>query len=272
MNSLKLRLNQNIFQGINTVPLSLTEAGGYFAKAVGRKPAKGRVIYYLNAHTLRLILRFPELKEAYQRATIVYFDGWGAVWLARLAGLECKERITTGDFFGDFLKEAEKVRLSLFLVGGTPEVINKTVERLSAEFPNLIIKGYSHGYFSDSGRLEKKIATANPDLLLVGTGSPKQELWLDRNPELAEGRTAWVVGGLFDYLSGKSPKAPKIIGKLYLEWLFRLACEPGRLFKRYFIGLPELVLRLGLPALKKDTISDKKYQLDSWRQSNKSKK
>lgn len=183
-------------------------------------------------------------KRVYKKATAVYIDGWGAVWIAKIAGIKCPERITTMEFFYDFCEICEKKNLKIFLLGGTKSTIDSAVRNLNERFPKIKIVGYYHGYFSNSKVIITKINQTYADFLLVGMGSPKQELWLNKYQHSLEVTTCWSVGSMFEYVAKDKLKAPDWLGNFHLEWLFRLSIEPKRLWKRYLIDLPLLTIKI----------------------------
>ena len=88
------------------------------------------------------------------------------------------------------------------------------------------------------------IAELKPDIVLVGMGTPQQELWVDHNIDRVEAPVLWTVGALFDYLSGRTPRAPHWIADNGFEWIFRLAVEPRRMWRRYLLGNPAFLYRV----------------------------
>ena len=108
--------------------------------------------------------------------------------------------------------------------------------------------GTHHGYFGidspHSERVLEHIAERRPDILLVGMGTPLQELWVDRWFDRLEAHVVWTVGGLFDYVSGRTPRAPHWMADHGLEWTFRLAMEPRRMWRRYLLGNPAFLWRV----------------------------
>ena len=108
--------------------------------------------------------------------------------------------------------------------------------------PRLDVVGSHHGYFEvgspHNDRVIEHIREHRPQIVLVGMGTPKQELWVDRYAEEFDGAVVWTVGALFDYVSGHIPRAPRWLSDNGLEWIFRLAIEPSRMWRRYLIGNP----------------------------------
>lgn len=199
----------------------------YLAHAFGFRQKAPKVVFYLNTHTIRLVCEDEKLGKSYRVADAVYCDGWGAVWLARLAGVRIKERATTMDFFHVFCETAQNNKLKIFLLGGNNGVADRAMRRLGMLYPGLKIVGCSDGYFNNTEEIIKKINQSKPDVLLVGMGTPRQEKWLVENKNKLKIQLGWAVGSLFEYLAEDKPRSPVWLGKLHLEWLFRMIVEPN---------------------------------------------
>jgi hypothetical protein len=110
------------------------------------------------------------------------------------------------------------------------------------------VRGAHHGYFQigteHSERVVEHIAEQKPDVLLVGMGTPLQELWVDHYFDRLDARVVWTVGALFDYVSGRVQRAPHWMADHGLEWIFRLALEPRRMWRRYLLGNPVFLWRV----------------------------
>src|SRR5205807_8341367 len=105
-----------------------------------------------------------------------------------------------------------------------------------------------HGYFAmgshHDDRVVEHINSCRPDILLVGMGTPKQELWVQRHADRLNVDVVWTVGALFDFVSGRVPRAPGWLADNGLEWIFRLAVEPRRMWRRYLLGNPIFLSRV----------------------------
>lgn len=165
--------------------------------------------------------------------SIVYPDGNGVVWTLRMLGWSCPARMATTDIIWDVLSAAESRSLKVGFYGGRPDVLNQTVKVLKERFPRLDIVVASHGYVEVD---PVDAATWPVDILFVGLGAPKQEIWSHEVLCQGGGYSILTCGGLFDFISGNSPRAPKWMQQHGLEWLFRVLQEPRRLFLRYFLG------------------------------------
>ena len=159
----------------------------------------------------------------------LYPDGIGVVWVLRIAGYQVS-RIAGADLWLALMKRAEQHKLRVFLVGGRPEVLDRTVSKLLVVCPSLEIVGARDGYSDPdlAANLKKEIELANPHIVTVGLGTPLQEqliqkLWIE-NPT----RCYMGVGGTYDAFTGVVQRAPLWIQRAGLEWLYRLIREPSR--------------------------------------------
>jgi exopolysaccharide biosynthesis WecB/TagA/CpsF family protein len=174
-------------------------------------------------------------------------DGVPILWGASLAGRPLPGRIATTDVFHDFARAASAHGISFFFFGGTEEVNAKAVATVRALYPELKIAGARHGYFApqEEDRVIAEISATKPDIVWVGLGIPRQELFVARNLEKFVGAT-WVktCGGLFDFLAGRVSRAPGWMQRMGLEWVYRVYLEPRRLFWRYFSTTPHALYRM----------------------------
>jgi len=203
-------------------------------------------LLYANAHTLELGQRDALLVRALERADVVFCDGFGVQVTCRALGLEPPPRNTPPDWIDELSGALATDRRSLFLLGGEPGVAAAAGAELSRRHPDLRLVGEHHGRFDRGSSADEEvlrtIERAAPDVLLVGLGQPRQELWIDRHrdrlPAIVIG-----VGALYEWLAGSDRRAPAWATGRGLEWAFRLLRHPRRHFRRYVIGLPTLFAR-----------------------------
>lgn len=188
--------------------------------------------------------KHPELLDIFRHADLVTADGMPIVWASRLLGTPLKERVTGADLVAEIASLAAKKNYSIFMMGGRAGAAQKSAERLSLLNPNLRIAGILEPYvFSEGEKIEcmqegdkiivDQINRANADILLIGFGTPKQELWFNRNRYLLKVPITIGIGGTFEFISGITARAPDWMQKGGLEWIFRLSQDPKRLWKRY---------------------------------------
>jgi N-acetylglucosaminyldiphosphoundecaprenol N-acetyl-beta-D-mannosaminyltransferase len=211
------------------------------------KTGSKALVCYVNAHCLNLAEDISDYKRVLDEADIVYPDGKAVVWAARFLGVPAPERVNAGDFIVDFLKEFARQESKLYLLGAKQAVLEKAVDRLKADIPELHIAGCHDGYFSEAEeeKVVGRINEAEPDLLILGMGVPRQELFLLRNREKLNVPVCWVVGNLFNYLAGETRRAPQWMINSGFEWAHRLFVEdPRRLWRRYLFGNPRFIFRV----------------------------
>ena len=202
----------------------------------------------MNAHVLNQSFSNPELRRALQSSDLVYCDGYGVRLAAKLIGLPVPHRMTGADWIWGVAALCQESGRSLYLLGSDPGASSEAAAALRRWYPRLKVAGTHHGYFElgspHSERVVEHIAEHRPDVLLVGMGTPQQELWVDRYFDRIEAPVVWTVGALFDYVSGRVPRAPHWIADNGLEWIFRLAIEPRRMWRRYLLGNPAFLWRV----------------------------
>ena len=154
------------------------------------------------------------------------------------------ERLSGSDYIWDLSKLAAKNHLSIFLLGGDPTVPEQAALKLQTDVINLYLAGTYEGSakIEDEEKIVSLIKKSEADILFVAYGVPAEELWLERNLRKTGAKIGIGVGGTFDFLAGRKPRAPKFIRSIGLEWLYRLIIEPRR-FRRQ-MALPKLVWRV----------------------------
>lgn len=196
---------------------------------------RGKYICVSNVHTTVMAYENRSYRRVQNGAAMVFPDGGPLSIACRLMGHKGARRVTGPDFMGEMFKEK---KIKHFFYGSTPETLDKLKEVLKIQYPDIQICGmYSPPFRTLSPKEDeeiiKMINDTNPDIVWVGLGAPKQENWMAKH----EGKIDAVmvgVGAGFDYFAGNIKRAPMIMQKLSLEWLYRLLQEPKRLYKRYF--------------------------------------
>jgi len=212
---------------------------------------KKHQVGYVNAHCLNYAFRDKGYKQALSSFDLVYPDGMAVVWGSWLYGEALPERVNLGDFLLRLCQLCVEKEHRIFLLGGEAEVAEAAAQNLKKEIPGLQIAGTHHGFFKEDEEREiiNSINTSSADILLVGMGVPKQEIWISRNRDRLNPSLCWGVGALFEYYAGVTKRSPGWMRRAGLEWLFRLMTEPGRLWKRYLIGNVLFAGRLFLPVI-----------------------
>jgi N-acetylglucosaminyldiphosphoundecaprenol N-acetyl-beta-D-mannosaminyltransferase len=209
---------------------------------------RARRVMYVNAHVVNQSRTTPGLAEALRRADLVYCDGYGVRLAARALGLSVPHRMTGADWIWDLAALCEQAEQPIYLLGSEPPIAREAAAHLRHLYPRLQVTGAHHGYFElgspHNERVIEHINSHAPAIVLVGMGTPKQELWVDHYADRLGGAVVWTVGALFDYVSGHMPRAPRWLADNGFEWIFRLAVEPQRMWRRYLLGNPMFLSRV----------------------------
>lgn len=211
-------------------------------RAIDRAPT---VASFINAHCVNVAMSNKAYAAALERSDLLLPDGSGVNLAARLVGEDLGENLNGTDLFPLLCERAAALGQSLYLLGGEPGVAAEAGRRMQARFPGLRIVGARHGYFrpADEPELLEDIRRTGAGLLLVGLGVPRQETWIDSHRHKLGTPVILGVGGLFDYYSGRIPRAPQAMRDLGCEWVWRLCQEPRRLARRYLAGNGAFLLR-----------------------------
>lgn len=210
----------------------------------GRGPAEPRLVFDSNGHGISLAATDGGFRAALAQADVVHADGGFVVLASRwAAAAPIAERSATTDLLHDFARAAESAGLSFYLLGGTEAVNALCAERLRQLYPRLRIAGRQHGYFSaaDEAKVIDDIALAAPDVLWVGLGKPREQVFAVAHRHRL--RAGWIVtcGGCFNYVTGHYGRAPKWMQAMSLEWLYRAATDPRKLLWRYLTTSPHAI-------------------------------
>ncbi len=179
-----------------------------------------------------------ELRRCSEESDIVCADGMGIVWGCRMLGVPVKERVPGIDLMSAILQACAKHGFRPYFLGAKQAVVQDLVARVQTEHPELEVAGWRNGYFSaaDEAGIVADIKASGADCLFVGISSPIKEKFLNRYRDELGVPVQMGVGGSFDVLSGHIRRAPTVVQRLGLEWLFRLAQEPRRLARRYYVS------------------------------------
>jgi len=193
------------------------------------------------------------LRDAYSNASLVLADGFPVVVASRLLKRPLPERVAGSDLAPALFAAADARRpLRVYLLGAGPGVADRAARTIAERWPHVTVVGtYSPplGFERDDAEnaaIVERVNAARPDVLLLGLGAPKQELWIAKHRDRLQTKVALCIGATIDFLAGEKARAPRWMQCFGLEWLHRVASEPRRLFKRYArdaIVFPQLVWR-----------------------------
>ncbi len=191
----------------------------------------------VNVAILMMMRSDARLQHFVDRASLVVADGQPLIWASRFLPARLPERVTGVDLIDSVCERAEREGVGVYLLGARREIVEEVASRLQSRYPNLSLSGIADGYFSKDEAKERACAVANSGakILFVGMGVPQQEHFLEEQFDHLGVNVAIGVGGSFDVLAGLRSRAPKWIQTLGFEWLFRVAQEPRRLWKRYLV-------------------------------------
>ena len=203
-------------------------------------------------HVLR-IQHDDALRAAYGEAALVIADGWPLVTASRWFGCPLPERVAGSDLVPRLFAAARSQRpRSVFLLGAEEGVAEVAARQIAIRWPHVRVAGTFSPPFGFGAtdpvneEILQRLAAAAPDLLVVGLGSPRQEIWLQQFRSRLQCRVAVAAGATIDFLAGQQTRAPCWVQAVRMEWLFRALSDPGRLGRRYarnLFALPGLLVR-----------------------------
>ena len=209
-------------------------------------------IFTPNTEIVMSASKSQDLKDEINKGTYVIPDGIGLLHGARMRGIELKERVTGFDTSMELLRLADVNKYSLYLLGGKDGIAEAASENIKKSYPGIRIAGFHHGYFQGThtgnpgteheSRLVEEIKKSNADIIFIGFGFPRQEIWINKYMESIGTKVAIGNGGVMDILAGKAKRSPEIFIKFGLEWFYRLVSDPSRIKRQ--IVLPLFLLRV----------------------------
>lgn len=182
-----------------------------------------------------------EFFKVYQKASLVVADGLPIIWASRLLGRPLKERVAGSDLIVPVCQLAAQRGYSVYFMGGEEGSGEKAAQKLKISFPSLKVSGYYSPPFgfekdpAENQKIVRQINGAKTDILFVALGAPKQEKWIETYIHQLQIKLGLCVGAGVEFIAGTLKRAPVWMRKVGLEWSWRLAHDPGRLWKRYLI-------------------------------------
>ncbi len=201
-------------------------------ESIERYIQSGTPHHVVTGNTLMLLEaeKDPTLRQILESAAIVVPESSGILWACRTMGVPLEDFLPGIDLMLSICRVAQQRGYPAFLVGSAPGVAERAKSELLQRYPGIRIVGTHHGYFkeNDLPHLLSKIKLAKPSLLFVGLGMPAQEKWIARFLQTLQVPVVMGVGGSLDVISGKLSRAPSLLRKAGMEWLYRLVQEPWR--------------------------------------------
>lgn len=236
--------------GVNVDAVQIPSAIGQMVRWIEARE-RGRYVAVTGMHGVTEGLGDPATRRALRAADLVVPDGMPLVWLGRLRGHDLRRRVYGPELMLEFMKATASRGYRHFFYGGAPGVADNLASRMSEAFPGLTVAGswsppYGPVGDTEMGRIRRMLDEARPDILWVGLSTPKQELWMYENRAHLNACVLVGVGAAFDLNSGRLRQAPGWMRENGLEWIFRLAVEPRRLWKRYLVGGSRFVWNVSL--------------------------
>ena len=237
-------------RGIRLLNLAMDEALAAIDAALAARQQTR--ISFVNADCVNIAAGDASYREALAGTDWVFIDGVGMRIAGRIMDQPVRDNVNGTDLFPRLCALLAQQGKRLFLYGAQPGVAAAAAGWAEAHFPGLQIAGTLHGYQPAGAEAETvaAIRASGADVVLVGLGAPAQEAWIARNHDKTGATVAIGVGGLFDYYSGRIPRAPLWMRRLGLEWLFRLVQEPRRLWRRYIVGNAVFLSRIAADRLR----------------------
>ena len=203
---------------------------------------KSRYVCVTDVHSVMLSRWNPALDRALKNADLIVADGMPLVWTAWSRGVKSIGRVPGSDFMQELCRLSSG-NWTHFLLGGAKGVPDRLAQSLTALNPQITICGTNSPPFrplteAEDNELVERINAAKPNIVWIGLGCPKQELWMSQHAGRIPGAIVIGVGAAFDFLSGNIPRAPLWMQNNGLEWLHRLMTEPRRLWRRYLVFAP----------------------------------
>jgi len=228
----KERIN---FFGINIDPLTMEETLFRISEFIEKKQITQHVV--INVAKLVYAQKNKELKNIINSCKLINVDGAGIILGARFLGINIPERVTGIDLMQELVAYSSKKRYKVYFFGAQERIVKTVIEIYKQKYPELIIAGYRDGYYSsgEEENIAMDIKNSDADILFVAMGSPKKEIFINKYLHKMEVPFVMGVGGSFDVIAGKVQRAPELLQKYDMEWLYRLYQEPGRLWKRYLV-------------------------------------
>lgn len=220
------------------------EAGEITERLIQESNKSCKMIFAPNVEFIMTAQKDEEFFNILKQSSLSTPDSIGVIIGAKLQKKSFPERIPGQSYFRKIIELSNEKGYSIYLLGGEPGIPEKAKENLLKIFPNVNIVGVHHGYFDEEEERDviKEINELQPNVLFVALGAPKQEKWIAKHRHELKVDVATGQGGTYDYEAGKIKRAPQIVQKLGIEWLWRLCRQPKRIVRQ--LVLPVYFLKV----------------------------
>ncbi|WP_231755218.1 WecB/TagA/CpsF family glycosyltransferase [Bordetella sp. N] len=225
---------------LDIAAVSFDTAVERLAEAALRRDGHARVVVTPNVDHLTRLDKTPEFRERYSKAEFIFADGMPVIWASRLLGKPLPERVTGADLFVSLCQEAQRGQWRVMLLGGMPGTESKLMDGFARFFPGMDIEIVAPSmrfdpYGAEGESFAQKVREHDPDLVFLCVGMPKQENWALHYAPTLPGGIVLCVGAAMEFAIGLQRRAPKWVQRMGMEWAWRLAGNPRRLWRRYLV-------------------------------------
>jgi N-acetylglucosaminyldiphosphoundecaprenol N-acetyl-beta-D-mannosaminyltransferase len=209
-------------------------------------PRSRALVSHINANNYYWLARSPTIRESLIRDGVLLLDGIGLKVGGYLLGHAHLPDLNGTDLFPLVMQRGQHRGLRVFLLGGRQEVVERAALNIETHYPGVRVVGLRDGYFGpgEEPHVVNQILTSQPRILLIGLGFLRQEQFALRYRDALGVPLIWNVGGLFDFVSEAKPRAPSLLRRFKLEWLFRFFLEPRTMWYRNLVAAPWFVAHL----------------------------
>ena len=224
------------FLGVRIDNFTMAEASAKIvALAQSNEPAQ---VCFVNADCFNIASSDEDYRGTLTRAKLVLADGIGVRLAGAILDQNVRENVNGTDMLPFLCEAIDGARMGIYLLGGKPGVADDAGKWITDHYPNLTLAGTRDGFFTEEEEpaVLEEIAASKAGVVLVALGSPRQDKWIAAHRLQVGPKVLIGVGGLLDFYSGRIPRAPVWIRELGMEWFYRFWQEPGRMWRRYFVG------------------------------------
>ncbi len=226
--------------GLDIAAVSFDEAVEALTRAATKRNGKASVVVTPNVDHVTRLSSAPEFRSRYNQAEFIFADGMPVVWVSRLLGQRLPERVTGADLFVALCRHAQQHDRRVMLLGGMPGTEDALLKRFAQYYPGLRIDIVSppmnfNPLGPDGEAYAQRVRDASPDIVFLCVGMPKQENWALHFAPTLPGGIVLCVGAAMEFAIGLQQRAPRWMQRVGLEWAWRLASNPRRLWRRYLV-------------------------------------